>query len=360
MGMNEGILSQEEINALLSQTNVKQDLSIDDFMNPMEQDALGEIGNISLGSSTTALSTLLNQRVEITTPTISVIEQNRIKEEFPDPRVTVHVDYTVGFRGKNVFIIKEQDASIIANLMMGGDGVHIDPEFSEFQLSAVQEAMNQMMGSAATSMSTMFNQKVDISPPEIDIINFRENSLEELDEDILIKTSFRLKVGNLIDSHMMQLIPLSFAKEMVQKVLVINKPITKSEPVMKKPLESRMEEKNVIATPPPSPANVQKVEFSTFSPTEAGPSLPENLSILYDVPLNISVELGRTELRIRKILELGFGSILELDKLAGEPVDILANHKLIAKGEVVVIEENFGVRITDIVSPIDRLNKMAN
>jgi flagellar motor switch protein FliN len=360
MEMSDGILSQEEINALLSQTNITHELSIDDFMAPMEQDALGEIGNISLGSSTTALSTLLNQRVQITTPTIAVIEQDRIKEEFPVPHVAVHVDYTVGFRGKNLLVIREQDAKIIANLMMGGDGLQLDPEFSELHLSAVQEAMNQMMGSAATSMSTLFNQKVDISPPSIDIVDFKEKSLEEMDDDIIIKISFRLKVGNLIDSHMMQLLPLAFAKEMVQKILVSNEAAATSHAVTER-TESKFEEPISMTTQQPaSHANIQKVQFAAFSPPGTVPSQPENLNILYDVPLDITVELGRTELQIRKILELGFGSILELDKLAGEPVDILANHKLIAKGEVVVIEENFGVRITDIVSPIDRLTRMTN
>lgn len=358
--MSDGILSQEEINALLNQASVKQELSIDDFMSSMEQDALGEIGNISLGNSTTALSTLLNQLVQITTPAISVIEQDRVKEEFAGPHVAVHVDYTDGFRGKNLFVIKEKDAKIIANLMMGGDGLQLDPEISSFHLSAVQEAMNQMMGSAATSMSTLFNQKVDISPPSIDVIDFENNTLDEIDDDIIIKISFRLKVGELIDSHMIQFVPLSFAKEMVQKVLILNEATAISQPVIEKP-ERKLEGKILMETEQlATRANVQKVEFASFSLPGTAPSQPGNLNILYDVPLDITVELGRTELEIRKILELGFGSILELEKVAGEPVDILANHKLIAKGEVVVIDENFGVRITDIVSPIDRLNRMTN
>jgi flagellar motor switch protein FliN len=375
--MSGATLSQEEINALFNQMeNSSQDfsLSIDDFLSSMEKDALGEIGNISLGSSTTALSALLNQRVEITTPTLSVIEQARMEEMIQEKHVAVHVDYTEGIRGKNLLMIKENDAKIIANLMMGGDGTTLEPELSDMSLSAVQEAMNQMMGSAATSMSTLFSQKVDISPPTIDVLGFPPKKLEDLQDDIIIKVSFRLAVGSLIDSHMVQFIPLSFGKEMIGKILQYEAPSAH-------PVKEEIKNDAAIAPSPnganfsaPTPsmampeipavqanANVQKVEFSTFpSFAEKSQGLSSNIDLLYDIPLEITVELGRTSLQIRKILELGPGAVIQLDKLAGEPVDILANQKLIAKGEVVVIEENFGVRVTDIISPIDRLTKMTN
>jgi flagellar motor switch protein FliN/FliY len=371
--MGEGLLSQEEINALFNGKDTKRAISIDDFLSSMEKDALGEIGNISLGSSTTALSTLLNQRVEITTPTMSVIERDRMEEEIKEKNVAVHVDYTEGIRGKNLLMIKEDDAKIIADLMMGGDGTGLALELTELHLSAVQEAMNQMMGSAATSMSTLFKQKVDISPPSIDVLGLPPKKLDQLDDDIIIEVSFRLKVGNLIDSNMIQLIPLSFGKEMIQKIFYSEEVVATS---------SVLEEAVVTPTPEAAPqpaaaasqfdgrsipqsqthtpanAKVQKVEYTTLSERPAASSGAGNIDMLYDIPLGITVELGRTEMQIRKILELGTGSVIQLDKLAGEPVDILANHKLIAKGEVVVIEENFGVRITDIISPIDRLTKM--
>ncbi|MGG1401138.1 flagellar motor switch phosphatase FliY [Bacillus salipaludis] len=369
--MTEGTLSQEEINALFNQLNENQSLSIEDFLTPMEQDALGEIGNISLGSSTTALSTLLNQRVEITTPILSVIERDKMEDFIDEVHVAVYVDYTVGLRGNNVLMIKENDAKIIANLMMGGDGTSLDPELSDLHLSAVQEAMNQMMGSAATSMSTMFNQKVDISPPSIDVLGFPPKKLEQLEDEIIIKVSFRLKVGDLIDSNMIQFLPLSFGKELIQQILSPNdtsisnppkeeKSVRQAQTTVKHPSPATPAEGNSVPQPVPSPvnANVQKVEYGTFSEAPAVSDIKGNIDMLYDIPLEITVELGRTDLQIRKILELGPGAIIQLDKLAGEPVDILANHKLIAKGEVVVIEENFGVRITDIISPIDRLTKM--
>lgn len=371
--MSEGSLSQEEINALFNQTSENSILSIDDFLTDMEKSTLGEIGNISLGSSTTALSTLLNQRVEITTPILSVIEQQHMENVIKEKQVAVHVDYTTGIRGKNLLMIKEDDAKIIANLMMGGDGTIVDPELSELHLSAVQEAMNQMMGSAATSMSTMFNQKVDISPPSIDVLGLPPKKLEDLEDEMIIEVSFRLKVGDLIDSNMIQLIPLSFGREMIQKLLHSNEPVSQPEetsvPQNRKPenqseLSAAHNERNVKhrqgqAKVNPQP-QVQKVEYTSFPNTPASNTAVGNIDLLYDIPLEITVELGRTQMQIRKILELGPGAVIQVDKLAGEPVDILANHKLIAKGEVVVIEENFGVRITDIISPVDRLSKMTN
>jgi flagellar motor switch protein FliN/FliY len=374
--MSEGLLSQDEINALFNQVAEKQVLSIEEFLSPLEQDALGEIGNISLGSSTTALSTLLNQRVEITTPTLSIIEQEKMEDVISEKHVAIHVDYTEGIRGKNLLMIKEKDAKIIANLMMGGDGTTLDPELSELHLSAVQEAMNQMMGSAATSMSTIFNQKVDISPPTIDVLGFPPKKLEQLADDYIIEVSFRLKVGSLIDSNMIQFIPLAFGKEMIHKILYTGEtaatapvleekpvpPVQMVQPTAQPKAAPLYEEKNHIQTPKMQPAstNVQKVEYTNFTESHSASTGVGNIDLLYDIPLEITVELGRTELQIRKILELGPGAVIQLDKLAGEPVDILANHKLIAKGEVVVIEENFGVRITDIISPIDRLTKMTN
>ena len=162
--LSEDMLSQDEIDALLKGTDDEEDLGlvaplIDDYLSIMEQDALGEIGNISFGSSATALSTLLNQKVDITTPTVSLVERERLQEEFPHPYVAVQVNYTVGFSGLNLLVIKQSDAAIIADLMLGGDGTNPSELLGEIQLSAVQEAMNQMMGSAATSMSTIFNKK---------------------------------------------------------------------------------------------------------------------------------------------------------------------------------------------------------
>ncbi|MBM7540581.1 flagellar motor switch phosphatase FliY [Amphibacillus cookii] len=382
--MNDGMLSQDEIDALLNtdeegqdevvENGNDQDDDITTIMSDLERDALGEIGNISFGSSATTLSTLLNQKVDITTPTISVIRRNELEDEFPHPHVGVEVEYTEGFEGVNLFVIKSNDAAIIADLMLGGDGQTEATELSDIHMSAVQEAMNQMMGTAATSMSTVFSKRVDISPPSTMMIDVKDESSEQHipGDDILIQVAFQLKIGELIDSKIMQLLPTHFAKEMVDGLL--NAPTEKTNKQESKKVEKsttatpnqessqNMErvsrEPRNIGEPSQSGADVQNASFSTFEEVNLPETEKRNLDMLLDIPLQVTVELGRTKRAVKDILELSSGSILELDKLAGEPVDIHVNNKLIAQGEVVVIDENFGVRVTDIVSQSDRLKKL--
>ena len=412
--MSDDMLSQEEIEALLrgetvdkplaDESSDKDDLHINDFLTVMEQDALGEVGNISFGSSATALSALLGQKVDITTPSLAMINRNRLEEEFPHPYVAVQVEYTTGLSGMNLLVIKQSDAAIIADLMLGGDGLSPSADLTEIQLSAVQEAMNQMMGSAATSMSTMFNQKVDISPPTIDLMNISQNEGRDNipAEDLLVKISFRLRIGELIDSNLMQLLPLNFSKKVVKSLMgepdgiesaveVAPQPepvVQQAPPVQEQPMyqqppmqdpmmmqqqpmyQQPMQQQPMYQQPmyqqpmqqqpmyQQQPVNVQQAQFTSFNAPQLSAGESQNLNMLLDIPLQVTVELGRTKRSVKEILELTGGSIIELDKLAGEPVDILVNSRLIAKGEVVVIDENFGVRITDIASPTDRLNNL--
>lgn len=373
------MLSQDEIDALLNGGSPSSSgtTQTEDYLSTMEQDALGEIGNISFGSAATALSTLLNQKVEITTPTVSVVKRTELKDEFPIPHVAVQVTYTEGIEGANLLVIKKSDAQIIADLMLGGEGTNPSPEFGELQLSAVGEAMNQMMGSASTSMSTIFNKKVDISPPKIDFLDVESDSSLIPDEEILVKVSFRLKIGDLIDSNIMQLIDAEFSKSLVQKLMNPD-PVAEQEPVAdykpqdEKPVPQpslRDHEDSYVqreTRPEPSPTyqqqmrdvSVKPASFSDFSDFGSSQTESKNLDMLLDIPLQVTVELGRTKKTIKDILEMSAGSIVELDKLAGEPVDIFVNHKMIAKGEVVVIDENFGVRVTEILSQRDRLEKL--
>ena len=417
--MSDEMLSQEEIEALLrgetledklvdTMTNdIKTDdvANVADYLSPIEQDALGEVGNISFGSSATALSALLGQKVDITTPSLSMINRNKLEEEFPHPYVAIQVEYTVGLIGMNLLVIKQSDAAIIADLMLGGDGLNVKPELGELQLSAVQEAMNQMMGSAATSMSTVFNKKVDISPPTIDLMNISKNEGRDNipDDDLLVKISFRLRIGELIDSNLMQLLPLNFSKKIVKSLMGESdeelapatapveqptpppvatsqpQPAPQAPPMQQPPMQQvpqqPMYQQPMYAQQPATPVyqqpmyqmpqqptqqpvNVQQAQFTSFEATNITQSEARNLNMLLDIPLQVAVELGRTKRSVKEILELSGGSIIELDKLAGEPVDILVNNRLIAKGEVVVIDENFGVRITDILSQAERLNNL--
>ena len=430
--MSDEMLSQEEIEALLrgesldkkSDEDVEDPLNsnseeykIEDYLDDMSRDALGEIGNISFGSSATALSSLLGQKVDITTPSLSMINRNKLEEEFPHPYVAVQVEYTTGLMGMNLLVIKQSDASIIADLMLGGDGLNPAEELNEIHLSAVQEAMNQMMGSAATSMSTIFNKKVDISPPSIDLMNFLFNEGTENipDDDLLVKVSFRLKIGTLIDSNIMQLLPLNFSQNLVKSLMnpdaeepvesVEEQPTPEPEqqispqasangqttsqeqqvqqpmyqqpdpmqqaqqPMYQQPMQQQQQQPMYQQPMQQQPMyqqqsvqqpqmNVQQAQFVDFEQANLKQTEARNLNMLMDIPLQVTVELGRTKRSVKEILELVSGSIIELDKLAGEPVDVLVNSRLIAKGEVVVIDENFGVRITDILSKEDRLNNL--
>ncbi|MHA0855974.1 flagellar motor switch phosphatase FliY [Paenibacillus sp. CMAA1364] len=413
-------LTQEEIDALLRQADTDEPSVVslgttDDFLTALEQDALGEIGNITFGSAATALSTLLGKKVDITTPTVSIITRSRFEEEFPKPHVAVHVTYVDGFEGINSLVIKKRDAQVIADLMLGGEGEPQDEELNEIHISAVQEAMNQMMGSSATSMSTLFNRFVNISPPGIDILNIPNGEgVDNLPPDeTLIKISFRLTIGDLIDSTIMQLLPVDFAKDMVrillngtnetEEVQKIEAPVPVQQvaaatmppqpqqmnhghPQMGVGVPGGHEQQqgmpypgNAGAVPPgydpnqqmyyapPQPQyygapnrnmNVQGVQFANLQSAPYQQVDHNNLELLMDVPLKVTVELGRTNKQIKDILELSQGSIIELDKLAGEPVDILVNNKMVAKGEVVVIDENFGVRVIEIISQLDRMQKL--
>ena len=384
--MSDGILSQEDIEALISGNTLEDNTvssdnndSVGNYLTELEQDALGEIGNISFGSSATALSALLGQKVDITTPTVSVVEKSQLEEEFIQPYVAIKVEYTEGLTGMNLLVIKQSDAAIIADLMLGGDGTEPNPDLGEIHLSAVQEAMNQMMGSAATSMSTVFNMKVDISPPTIDLLDIQLDTGAEIipQTDPLIKVAFSLQVGDLIDSEIMQLLPFEFGKDIVSSLIGNDAeeeaaaavaempPVVKEEP-QAVPRQSNVENKDsgsapIQAAPPAQKkpqVQVQEAQFASFESPSLTKAESNNLDMLLDIPLQVTVELGRTKRSIKEILEMSSGSIIELDKLAGEPVDILVNNRLIANGEVVVIDENFGVRITDILSQTERLKNL--
>ena len=415
--MSNEMLSQDEIDALLKGTDhqsaAPKELQIEDYLSDLEKDALGEIGNISFGTSATALSTLLNQKVEITTPEVSLIFKSMLSDEFPHPNVAIQVYYTQGFTGSNLLVIKQSDAAIIADLMLGGDGINPAEMLGEIQLSAVQEAMNQMMGSSATSMSTIFNKRVDISPPSVELLDLIHGEGTETlpEDDKLVKVSFRLKIGTLVDSYIMQLLPLDFAKSLVNELLnptpapqemtemMQNEAVQTAEPEQIQHQQVQIEDNQQQlgfnqdrvhqsspitqtsdpiqpfysenkANQPTEPqhfgssfqqgtvTNVQPAVFSNFEPIQLQQSEAKNLEMLLDIPLQVTVQLGKTKRTVKEILELSSGSIIELDKLAGEPVDIHINDRLIAQGEVVVIDENFGVRVTDIISQSDRLRKL--
>lgn len=415
----DGMLSQEEINALLNGMggeDAAQDTASDtaadtaapqteDFtLADSDKDAVGEISNISMGTAATTLSSLLNQKVNITTPKVSVSSWDDLAERYDRPCVMMQISYKEGIDGNNVLILKENDVKIITDLMMGGAGEVDDSEpLSELHLSAIGEAMNQMMGSAATSMSSMFNRKIDISPPTANVIEtYSDTSLDTIPDFLknkFVLVAFRMQIGDLIDSEIMQLYPIDFAKELLKMFTTPDDgtvapqvgggaassaasaevpsaaqqmsapqptPAPAPQPAMQQQAQPMGYGQPMQQMPPmgygqpmgyaqpagyaPQPnVNVQPAAFQPFSGDLNAITQQENIDLIKDVPLEVTVELGRTSKSIKDILEFAPGTIVELNKIAGEPIDILVNGKNVAKGEVVVIEESFGVRITEII-----------
>lgn len=396
----DGAMSQEEINALLnSSTPPTEEGAVEQDLTDEEKDAIGEIANISMGTAATTLFSLLNRKVDISTPVVAFAQWSDICDSYEKPCVFIRIAYTVGLDGSNILVLKENDVKIITDLMMGGDGTNTDGELGELHLSAISEAMNQMMGSAATSMSSMLNKVIDISPPQADLIDLQETIDESAIDEFLshefVKISFRLEIGDLIDSEIMQLYPTSFAKEMctsVSKTMQDDLNATTSEP---EPAPQQAAPQPQAAAPgmgapnmgmpmgapgmgmpmmgdpnmgaqmmgAPNmgmpqmmpqmmygqPVNVQPAQFQPFTGNIPVGYGPENIDLIMDIPLEVTVELGRTSKSIKEILDFTPGTIIELNRIAGEPIDVLVNGKYVAKGEVVIIEESYGIRITEII-----------
>lgn len=430
----DGMLSQDEINALLSGMAAdagaapasepepqQAAASQDELLTEMEKDAIGEVANISMGTSATTLYSLVNHKVDITTPVVTLATWEDVLEFYEKPCVFIQIKYTTGLDGSNILILKEHDVKVIADLMMGGDGTNTDGELGELHLSAISEAMNQMMGSAATSLSQMLGSTIDISPPEarlIDLQDYRfEDELSNFLTGTFVRISFHMQIGDLVDSTILQLYPVDFAKTLVETFMgggpepePAPAPQAQPEPqpyvpptVQPEPMpqpqmmdmnamgmQGNMQGMNMPGMMPngmmgmgmnmpgmmpngmmgmgmqgmnmpgmnmgmmpameqPASVNYQPAQFQNFTQNVNQAASNENINLIMDVPLQVTVELGRTTKSISEILDFAPGTIIELDKIAGEPVDVLVNGKFVAKGEVVVIEESFGIRVTEII-----------
>ncbi len=376
----DGMLSQEEINALLNEPT-GSGADSEEQLSDTEKDAIGEVANISMGTAATTLFSLVNRKVDISTPVVSFATWDDVVSAYERPCVFIRIAYTVGLDGSNLLVLKENDVKVITDLMMGGDGTNTNDELGELHLSAISEAMNQMMGSAATSLSSMLNKMIDISPPEADLIDLAETvdgrDIDQFLAGEFVKISFRMVIGDLVDSKIMQLYPFSFAREMcssisknmeqdaAESVSLSNNQSSdtgaatqqaaapgQEQTMTAQPMMGQPAMGQPMMAPQPmmqQPVNVQPAQFQAFAPG-AGPMMqPENIDLIMDVPLDVTVELGRTSKSIQEILDFSPGTIIELNKIAGEPIDVLVNGKYVAKGEVVVIEESFGVRITEII-----------
>jgi flagellar motor switch protein FliN/FliY len=395
----DGMLSQDEINALLSGVNAgssdpqpdPQPAATEEILTDIEKDAIGEIANISMGTSATTLYSLVNRKVNITTPTVSIANWKNFIDEQEKPCVFIQIKYTEGLDGANILIMRERDVKVITDLMMGGDGSNIDGELGELHLSAISEAMNQMMGSSATSLSSMLGRMIDISPPEASLVNILENKngadIAPFLAGDFVKIEFRMQIEDLVDSTIMQLYPIDFAKSLY-KIFMDQQMGTSAAPAQPDPAPQPQSVPAPQPQPDPAPqpqpyvppqaempqmqqampqmqmqqampqmqmpqmqqANIQPAQFQAFN-TQMPQQMAsqENIGLIMDVPLEVTVELGRTKKSIAEILDFTPGTIIELDKIAGEPIDVLVNGKFVAKGEVVVIEESFGIRVTEII-----------
>ena len=435
----DGMLSQDEINALLQGMDLSdtadsgaspetpQDSSSaentdnayvkdvaptvgdEEKLTDVEKDAIGEVANISMGSSATTLYSLVNRKVNITTPVVTLATWKTLLDSYEKPCVFIQIKYTKGLDGTNILVLKEHDVKVITDLMMGGDGTNTEGELGELHLSAISEAMNQMMGAAATSLSTLLQTVIDISPPESSLFDLTEvkdgKEISPFLGGTFVKISFRMQIDDLVDSTIMQLYPIDFARKLVETF--INTQMANIDEVTEKKPEqpendttaqipapgtdnqtqmnntnlngmnqmgnmgmngmnqmgnmgmkgmkqmlnmgmNRMNQMGMMGMPGQN-VNVQPAQFQSFSNDNMGTTGQENIGLIKDVPLEVTVELGRTTKSISDILDFSPGTIIELDRIAGEPIDVLVNGKFVAKGEVVVIEESFGVRITEII-----------
>jgi flagellar motor switch protein FliN/FliY len=361
--MSNEFLTQDEIDALLRGETTDQQFASDQGstgseLTEIERDTLAEIGNISMGSAATALSTLINRKVTITVPDVSVDTFHGVQERYPIPCIIVNVEYKAGFQGANLLVIRERDASVIGNLMMGEDGTNIPEHIDELSLSAVTEAMNVMMGSAATSMSDLFHYMIDISPPDTTKRNLAEDQDDlVVPEAVYAVISFRLEIPDLVDSTMLQIIDLDFAKSMVSQLLAtgesaaaIELPVRDTEPLQT--VSTPNEQQNV----PNQWTDLAQPQTPEHGPGHSLGNL--NVELIKDIPVQVRAVLGRNRMSIENILKLGPGHIMELDTIEGEPIDVYANDTLIARGEVVVVDDQFGIRITEISTPRNRINSI--
>ncbi len=349
--MGDGSLSQDEIDALLqgaddmlagtARVPAGEFAPSQAALSPVEREAVADFLNSSMGSVMPALSGYLGKNIIIGNALVEVKNADQVRADFPKQYVQIGVNFSGGVNGKNVILLSLNDAGVISSLMMGDDSGAPPATLTEAHQSTLQEFVSQMMSTIATQLSNKIGKAVNTTAPDLKIV---QGNIDVPGTPDVVKVTYNLTIQNLINSKMYHLMNIELAGEIARGSYV---------PQMQQP-EYRPE--------PAQPRTASQVGISPvrFPPLGEGmQSIPTgNINLLLDVPMTLTVELGRTRQLVKDILGLGEGSIIELDKLAGEPVDLLVNGKLIARGEVVVIDENFGVRVTDIVSPAERIAKM--
>ena len=430
--------------AEVSDADIVPSISTEGLLTPQEIDILGEIGNISMGAVATTMYSLLDRKVSITTPRVTIFDVKNVLSVYRIPFVVATIEYVEGITGNNLLVLKVDDAAMITDILMGGTGVVETPaELTELHLSAMSEIMNQMMGASSTSLSKLLQKPINISPPTSSQVDVGFDVTKLLgDIDMVTKISFDMEIEGLLKSELIQLMPYDVSRDFTKQFMDVEIGLpseesnrktdeAKAPPPAPEPPSPASEPPAPafpppqMASPPRSPSqetvqpeqsaipdqsqmqqteqnpgspypqdpysrqwpypqapypqtpyqqtpylrapytgeqpsasgypqagrlvDVHPVQFQAFDAPNA-PAEQRGIDLVYNIPLQVTVELGKTKKEIAEILEFGSGSIVVLDKIAGDPVEIVVNGKLIARGEVVVIDENYGVRITDIVA----------
>ncbi|WP_342718883.1 flagellar motor switch protein [Bacillus paramycoides] len=329
-----GEVEEQDEPAEVAETEIVEEQVEKEHLTQEEKDVLGEIANISIGSASTVLSTLLNQPVTISTPNVESINV-RHYDGVPVPFVILNVDFVEGLKNENVFVFTKDVALTMVDLMMMGTG-EVDPEkeLSELELSGIKEIMNQMMGHAATAMSEMFQEKMDMTPPNVKFVTLKEEMEylgESMEVDELVQITFNLEIGDLLQSKMYQILPISEAKEMVRRLLY---PMVEEEEEI---VTEEIEEEKVV-----EPV-VQPIEFKEVKQIEP---VYMDTSILQNVEMNVKFVFGSTVKTIQDILSLQENEAIVLDEDIDEPIRIYVNDVLVAYGELVNVDGFFGVKVT--------------
>lgn len=352
-----------------------------DALSSMEVDVIGEVMNISMGTAATAMSTILNTKVSITTPRIETIRVDEFEFSYLEPVIGVLINYVEGIEGANVLLLQESDMKKILSQLFDMD-TSDEIEFDEISKSAIGEIMNQMMGAAAGALASFLGKIVNISPPVL-LDTTSKSSVKDLFSlkgENLVSIKFNLSIEGLVESEFISAMEPSLAREIVQmsmgasgmgdeeEVQTAPPPPIPQEPVRQEipyqappqqpqapPVEQARVVKNEPApvntyAPPQQPVQVNPYEYRSLGEEPRYETIPgNNLDLIMSVPIQITVELGKTRKKIKDIAELTLGNIVELDRQAGDQVDVIANGRLIARGDVVVVDDNYSVKITEII-----------
>ena len=398
--------------------------------NAMELDAIGEVMNISLGSSATAVSNLLDHRVDITTPSVSVVPVEEFSLGDLEPAIAVEIKYVSGLEGSNIMLLKRSDVKVIVDILMGTEMPEEEFELNDLTISAVCEVMNQMMGAASTALSDFLGRPVNISTPQSytldDLQSFKDAHFQG-NKGLLVVVRFMLKIEDILNSEFVNVMSVDLARELllgfgmdvgalgdagtqpesqpaapvpepapveqssggkmsqeeIERLMggmsqpaaaqpAAPPPVQQQAPVQPQyapvqqapvqpqyaPVQQMPVQPQYIQAPVMQPQyqmeskviNARPVQLPTLDVAkEIGEEQAENLELIMSVPLEVSVEIGRTRRKVEDILTFSKGSLVVLDKLAGDQVDLFVNGLCVARGDVVVVDDNFGVRITEVL-----------